>query len=141
MFSQHNGCNFTVHIAPIEVIGNFSSVSGLGSELEYEEYREGGNFTSPVYLPSGVKYDRIVLQRGIVTLEPLSLWFTSVQWGMQLRYPMIITMTDAKHIPVKIWTVLDAMPVRVDYSPMDAMSSQVAVTTVEFVHGEIFNIM
>ncbi|MGN1340076.1 MAG: phage tail protein [Oscillospiraceae bacterium] len=141
MLERHNGCNFSVQIVPVEIIGNFSSVSGLGAEIEYEEFREGGNFTSPVYLPKGVKYDRIVLQRGTVTLEPLALWCTSVQWGMQLRYPMIITMMDAKHIPVKIWTVLDAMPVKVDYTPLDAMSNQVVVTSVEFVHGEIFNIM
>ena len=141
MSKQHNGCNFIVNIAPVEIIGNFSAVSGLGSEIEYEEYHEGGNFTSPVYLPKGVRYEHIVLQRGTVTLEPLTLWLTSVQAGMQLRYPMIITMMDERQIPVKIWTVLDAMPVKVDYSPLDAMSSQVAVTTVEFVHGEIINIM
>ncbi|MBP0985272.1 MAG: phage tail protein [Oscillospiraceae bacterium] len=141
MANQHNGCNFSVNIAPVEIVGNFSAVSGLGAEIEYEEYHEGGNFTSPVYLPKGVRYDRIVLERGTVTLEPLTIWFTTVQAGMQLRYPMIITMHDEKHIPVKIWTVLDAMPVKVDYTPLDAMNSRVSVTTVEFVHGEIINIM
>ena len=141
MSDQHAGCNFSVYIAPVEIRGNFASVSGLGTEIEYEEYNEGGNFTSPVYLPKGVKYSNIVLQRGTVSLEPLSIWFTSVQAGMQMRYPMIVTMMDEKQMPVKIWTVLDAMPVKIDYTPLDAMSSEVSTTTVEFVHGEIINIM
>lgn len=141
MSDQHTGCNFSVYIAPVEIRGNFASVSGLGTEVEYEEYSEGGNFTSPVYLPKGVKYSNIVLQRGTVSLEPLTVWFTSVQAGMQLRYPMIVTMMDERRIPVKIWTVLDAMPVKVDYTPLDALSQNVSTTTVEFVHGEIITIM
>lgn len=141
MGKQHTGCNFSVVIAPIELRGNFSAVSGLGAEVEYDEYREGGNFTSPLYLPKGMKYSNIVLQRGTMTLEPLSLWFTSVQAGMHQRYPMIITMMDEKQIPVKIWTVMGAMPVKIDYSEMNAMRGQVSLTTVEMVHTEIINIM
>lgn len=141
MADQYTGCNFSVVIAPMEIKGNFSSVSGLGTEIEYEEYNEGGNFTSPVYLPKGIKYSHIVLQRGTMSLEPLTIWFTSVQAGMQLRYPMIITMMDEKQLPVKIWTVMDAMPVKVDYTPLDAMSQNVSITTVEFVHGEIITVM
>lgn len=141
MSNQYTGCNFSVYIAPVEIRGNFASVSGLGAEIDFEEYSEGGNFTSPVYLPRGVKYSNIVLQRGTVSLEPLSIWFTSVQAGMQMRYPMIVTMMDERQLPVKIWTVLDAMPVKIDYTPLDALSQNVSTTTVEFVHGEIINIM
>ena len=141
MDSRHTGSNFSVLIAPIELRGNFSSVSGLGAQLEYDEISEGGNFTSPVYLPKGMKYDNIVLQRGTVSLEPLSLWFTSVQTGMHLRYPMIITMMDSARMPVKIWTVLDAMPVKVDYSTLDAMSDSVSITSIELIHGEIINVL
>lgn len=141
MDSQHTGSNFTVLIAPIELRGNFSSVSGLGAQLEYDEIAEGGNFTSPIYLPRGMKYDNIVLQRGTASLEPLSLWFTSVQAGMQLRYPMIITMMDSARTPVKIWTVLDAMPVKIDYSTLDAMSDSVSITSIELIHGEIINVL
>ena len=139
--TQHTGCNFNVLIAPIELKGNFSQVSGLGARMEFDEYREGGNFTSPIRLPTGMKYDNIVLQRGTMTLEPLAIWFASVQSGVQIRYPMIVTMMDASGKPVKIWTVMDAMPVSVDYSPMNAMSDSVSITTVELTHGEIIPIM
>lgn len=50
MESRHTGGNFKVIIAPIELTGNFSAVSGLNAELECEEYIEGGTFR-PVYLP------------------------------------------------------------------------------------------
>lgn len=141
MADQHTGYNFSVYIAPVELKGNFASVSGLGTEIEYEEYNEGGNFTSPVYLPKGVKYSHIVLQRGTVSLEPLTTWFSTVQAGSQLRYPMIVTMMDEKRIPVKIWTVLDTMPIKVDYTPLDALSQNVSTTTIEFIHGEIITVM
>lgn len=140
MESTHTGGNFKVLIAPIELTGNFSSVSGLDAELEYEEYIEGGTFR-PVYLPKGLRYSRIVLQRGTATLEPLSLWFDTVRTGVHIRYPMIITMMDNSGKPVKIWTVLDSMPVRVDYGTLDAMSGSIALTTVEFVHGDVITIM
>ena len=34
MESRHTGGNFKVIIAPIELTGNFSAVSGLNAELE-----------------------------------------------------------------------------------------------------------
>lgn len=141
MSEKYTGSNFSVLIAPIELRGNFSSVSGLGAEMEYEVYNEGGNFTAPVLLPRGMKYQNIVLERGTMSAEPLSIWFTQLQTGIQTRLPMIITMMDSTGVPVKIWTVLDAMPVKVDYSPMNAMSGSVATTTVEFSHGEIITIL
>lgn len=141
MDSQHIGCNFSVVIAPIELKGNFSAVSGLGAEIEFEEYHEGGNFTSPVFLPTGVKYSNIVLQRGTMSPEPLSVWFTSVMAGIHQRYPMIITMLDKEQNPVKIWTVMGAMPIKIDYSEMNAMSGSVSITSVELIHGEIINVM
>ena len=48
---------------------------------------------------------------------------------------------DAQGKPVKIWTVMDAMPVKVDYSPMDALSNSVAITSIEFIHGNVITIM
>ena len=74
-------------------------------------------------------------------MEPLSLWFDTVRTGVHIRYPMIITMMDNSGKPVKIWTVLDSMPVRVDYGTLDAMSGSIALTTVEFVHGDVITIM
>ena len=141
MDNRHIGFNFSVIIAPIELRGNFSAVSGLGAEIDYEEYNEGGNFTSPVYLPKGTKYKNIVLQRGTVALEPLAAWFSAVQTGVQLRYPMIITMLDGKGFPVKVWTVMDCLPVKVAYSEMSALSDNIAVTSIELIHGEIIGII
>lgn len=141
MENQHIGCNFSVVIEPIELKGNFSAVSGLGSEIEFEEYHEGGNFKNPVLLPTGVKYSNIVLQRGTMSREPLSVWFSLVMAGIHQRYPMTVTMMDKEQNPVKIWTVMEAMPIRIDYSEMNALSGSVSVTTIELIHGEIIYVM
>lgn len=139
--ANHIGSNFSVLIAPMELKGNFSSVSGLGATVEYDEYIEGGNFLEKIYLPKGMSYNNIVLERGTMTFEPLSTWFSLVQAGVHTRFPMVITMMDAQGKPVKIWTVMDAMPVKVDYSPMDALSNSVAITSIEFIHGNVITIM
>ena len=41
----------------------------------------------------------------------------------------------------RITSLLDAMPVKIDYGTLDAMSGSVALTTVELVHGDIVTIM
>ena len=138
---RYTGCNFSVHIAPIEIVGNFSQVSGLSAEMEYDIYNEGGNFTSPVLMPRGMKYSNIVLQRGTISMEPLTLWFDSVMLGAHIRYPMVVMMYNNQRIPVKIWTVMDAIPVKIEWSTMDAMSDQVAVTSVELAHGPIVAVL
>lgn len=138
---RYLGNNFSVLIAPIELMGNFSRVSGLSTEIECETYREGGNFGTPICLPVGITHQNIVLERGTVTIEPLTIWFETVMLGMHMRYPMIITMYDNQHIPVKIWTVLDVMPVKIDYPELDAMSDSVASTRIELSHGAIIPIL
>lgn len=138
---KHIGSNFSVLIAPMELKGNFSSVSGLGATLEYDEYVEGGNFLEKIILPKGMSYNNIVLERGTMTFEPLSTWFALVQAGVHTRFPMVVTMMDSTGKPVKIWTVMDVMPVKVDYSPMNALSDSVAITSIEFVHGPVITIM
>lgn len=138
---RYTGSNFKVFIKPIELRGNFSSVSGLDAQLEFDEYNEGGNFTSPIYLPKGMRYSNIVLQRGTVSLEPLSDWFSAVQMGVHLRFPMEVTMMNSSGFPVKYWWVMDTMPVKVDYSPLDALSGSVSITTIEMTHGEILSII
>ncbi len=138
LFDPYIGNNFQVTIAPVELVGNFSSVSGLGAEMEYDEYSEGGNFTSKVYLPKGMKHSHIVLQRGTVPLEPMAMWFASVQTGVQPRYPMMVTLLDDHtSMPRKIWMIMDVLPVKIDYTPLNAMSNQVSITTLELIHGEI----
>lgn len=140
MSAQYAGCNFTVVIAPIEVRGNFTAVSGLGAELEMEEVREGGCFCN-TFLPRGVRYENIVLRRGTMPLDPLTVWFETVKLGMHLRYPMIVTMNNMEMIPVKIWTVMDVLPVKVEYSEMNALSDSVAITSIEFSHSTVINVM
>ena len=125
---KYTGGNFMVYIPPVEVNGNFASVSGLNAELEYEEYTEGGTFF-PAFLVKGLRYERIVLRRGTMPMEPLALWFETVRAGSFMKYPMVITMLDNSRTPVKIWTVLDTM------------SGRVSLTSIELVHGEIIPVM
>lgn len=129
--------SFSVTVENIELSGNFSAVSGLTEEIVFEEYSEGGNYLSPILLPKGIKHSNIVLKRGTVSKEPLTEWFAQVKSGIHKRYTMTIRLTDSRQNPVKTWTVMEAMPVRIEYSPFDALERNVSLVTVELVHGEI----
>ena len=65
---------FKVIIGP-ELKGNFSKVSGLETEITLEEIYEGGVNTGPHYLPTNMRHSRLVLERGIMNLNPLEIWF------------------------------------------------------------------
>src|SRR5205814_305757 len=68
---------FRVEIGQIAFAG-FSDVSGLGVELETEDYREGGANEYVHKLRRGIKYPNLVLRRGVADADALWKWQQSV---------------------------------------------------------------
>src|ERR1041385_8815414 len=56
----------------------FAEVTGLNSELEVEEYREGGRNFSARRFPKWGRYPNLVLRRGITNDPTLWAWWTDV---------------------------------------------------------------
>ena len=79
------GFNFAVEVDSIVVAG-FSEVSGLQSEAEVHEYREGG-VNEYVHKCAGpIKYSsNLVLKRGISDAAGLWSWFSDVMQGKVQR--------------------------------------------------------
>ena len=69
--------NFLIEIDGVTRAG-FSEVSGLTTDTNVIEYREGQEVTTVRKLPGLMKYTNIVLKRGYTT--DLSLWNWHVNW-------------------------------------------------------------
>jgi len=134
----HLNNSFSVY-APMP-IGSFTKISGLETEWEMESYREGGANGGDHYFPRQVKNSNLVFEYGVGLIDPLGLWFSSTKLGMMVRLPLIVTLTNEMKIPVKMWMVLDAMPVKYSAPHFDAMASEVAINRLEFIHSGLISV-
>src|SRR3954468_11283777 len=64
------------------IIGGFSDVSGLGTEVNYSEYRNGNEKVNTVRkIPNTYKVDEITLKRGLMGSDDLFSWLKTVREG------------------------------------------------------------
>ncbi len=126
--------NFLVELEGL-VVGGFNDVSGLQSEIEVNDYREGGmndyihRLAGPARYPSN-----LVLKHGLTDDTSLWLWHRDVRRGIIIRRNVTILLLDPSGLPVNSWTLEKAYPVRWVGPELRADSSTVAIETLELVH-------
>ncbi|MEP6922806.1 MAG: phage tail protein [bacterium] len=119
--------NFKVEIAGITLAG-FSEVSGLESEVDLIEYREGGDGTIRK-LPGLPKFGNITLKRGVTDSLELYQWHKKILQGvMDRRDGVIILLDDAKK-PVTRWKFANAFPFKYEGPTLNAKGNDVAIET------------
>jgi len=126
--------NFEIHIEEGILVGGFSECSGLGAEIEIEEYVEGGLNTFIHRLPKKTKYNNLVAKKGMTSSDVLYNWFKDVVAGKIQRRNITVTLLDRKRSPLKNWTFNNAFPVKWNASDLKSDSSTIAIESVEFVH-------
>ena len=115
------------------ISGGFSEVTGLQSEVEMEEYREGGRNDYAHHLPKTTSYQNIVLKRGL--FDPaLWDWFRDVRRGVIERRDISLALLDSQGEEVVRWHVLQAFPSRWTGPELQADSATVAAESIELVH-------
>jgi len=129
-------CYFHVTIG-LELQGRFTSCSGITHEIEMETYQEGGVNTGPHLLPAGQVPQRLVLERGVLTIDQMALWLRAAQLGSFVKLAGAIELRDARGATKHLWTILDAYPVKYEGPSLNAMDSSVAVTRIEVMHKGI----
>ena len=90
----YKNCNFLVEIDGIVTAG-FSECTGLSSEVEIIEYREGGDFRVRK-LPGLAKFGNIVLKRGVTKSLDLYNWHRDVLNGQTNRKNGVVILLDDK---------------------------------------------
>src|SRR3954452_22437945 len=93
------------------IIGGFSDVSGLGTDVSYSEYRNGNEpFNTSRKVPNTNKLDDVTLKRGLVGSTDLFVWLKGVRDGVADPRTVVITLLDEAREPVAVWKLRRTQP-------------------------------
>lgn len=133
------GFHFSVKISDLEESSFdnlFQSVSGLSTEIEVEEYAEGGQLTYKHKLPVRAKYSNLTLKRGMVLNSELISWLNESVIDMAVSpKDLTITLLNELHLPLVTWNVVNAYPIKWQVEEFNANESKLVVETVELVYS------
>lgn len=114
----------------------FTEISGLDSELEVIEYRQGASPEySKIKMPGMRKYSNITMKRGMFQGDnEYYEWLNSVQLNTIERRDITISLLNQDHEPIVIWKVRNAFPTKVQSTDLKADGNEVAIESMEIVH-------
>ena len=96
------------------IIGGFSDVSGLGTDVSYSEYRNGNErFNTVRKIANTHKVDDVTLKRGVVGSDDLWQWLKQARDGAKptdLLRNVTIMLLDESRSPVVTWSLRNAQP-------------------------------
>ncbi|WP_219341076.1 phage tail protein [Sphaerotilus montanus] len=115
---------------------SFREVSGIGPEMETESVVEGGENRYVLALPKAVKHPKLVLKRGIAAASsPLVRWCKNTLeggLGTDIRPTVIqLTLLNALGNPLRMWSFVNAYPVKMEIEGFNAMKNEIAVEKLE----------
>ncbi len=133
--------------SPANAIG-FAEVRGLDSEIEIEEYREGGRNIGPHHLPRWGRYPRLVLRRGVTDSTFLWDWWADVithSYTLEVtkappRRNGVILLQGRGRAAVAGWFFANALPERLIGPALDARGGEIAIETLELAHEGLFRL-
>ena len=93
------------------VIGGFSDASGLGTEINFSEYRNGNEKANTVRkIANTFKQEDVTLKRGLVGSTDLFAWVKNVREGGKDTRQVTITLLDEARSPVASFRLHNAQP-------------------------------
>ncbi len=120
------------------VKGAFRECTGLGSESQVVEYRATDANGKPILVrePGTMKYNDIVLKRGITTDMDMWQWRKQVEDGdvTGARRSGTITLFNQKGDPIAEWTIDMAWPSKLNGPTYDAKTNEVAIEELTVTH-------
>jgi phage tail-like protein len=125
--------NFLVEIDGIQVAG-FAECTGLSTETDIIEYREGSERGGLRKIPGLTKFSNITLKRGLTQNRDLWNWHKVViNGGVDRRSGAIIVLGD-DHAPVARFQFREGWPSKWEGPRFNAKSSEIALETLEIAH-------
>jgi phage tail-like protein len=144
--SPYGAFNFLVALGGLQgdgaegvIVGGFSDVSGLGSDTQYSEYRNGNEkFNTVRKVPNTHKVDDVTLKRGLVGSTDLFEWMKKVRDGVADPRQVLITLLDEARQPVATFKLRNAQPKKWTGPTLAAKGGgEVAMEELSFVHEGI----
>ncbi|HEY8877828.1 MAG TPA: phage tail protein [Roseateles sp.] len=112
--TPYGAFNYLVSFGPDEnsVIAGFSDVSGLGTEVNYSEYRNGNDkLNTARKVPNTYKQEDVTLKRGLIgDTSTVFAWIKATREGTIDRRNVVITLLDEARNPVLVFRLLNAQP-------------------------------
>jgi phage tail-like protein len=99
---------------PDKLLGGFSDVSGLSTEIHISEYRDGNEAEPHVRkIPGSHKVGDVTLKRGVVDSSDLWDWITETETtGILAQRDVVITLRDEASNPVQSWKLRGVVPMK-----------------------------
>jgi len=117
---------FRVEIEGIQQAG-FMECTGLGSQVEVVEYREGGDHATLQKLPGRVSYPDITLKWGITDSQDLYKWHLAVIQGKLERKAGSVVLLDRQSQEKLRWHFFNAWPSKWTGPTLSAKGNDVAI--------------
>ena len=126
--------NFRIEIDNLTV-GAFSECSGLSSDGDAVDYREGTDIPLNVRKLVGLrKYANIVLKRGYTQNTELWDWYENIVNGIPDRRNGTIILMDEARNDVLRWNIENAWINKIEGPSFKANGNEIAMESVELVH-------
>jgi phage tail-like protein len=126
--------NFLIEIDGV-VKGGFSEASGLTTDTNIIEYREGSEqHGSTRKLPGLIKYNNIVLKRGWTKDKSLWQWRKKAIDGKTQRNNGSIVLLDEARNEALRFNFREGWPSKWEGPALNAKTSEVAIETLEIAH-------
>jgi phage tail-like protein len=122
----YKGYRFLVEIDSIQQAA-FAECSGLGSEIEVVEYREGGEGSPVRKVPGRVRYPNIVLKWGVTDSRELYNWHLQIINGTLERKNGSVILHDDQGQEKVRWNFSDAWPSKWEGPTLNARGNDVAI--------------
>jgi phage tail-like protein len=125
--------NFLLEIDGVSSAG-FADVSGLTTESDVIEYRNGNEDITVRKIPGLRRYSDITLKRGFTQSKELWEWRKSIMDGQPQRRNGAIIVLDEARNPVLRFTFHDGWPFRWDGPALSAQGKGVVIETLVIAH-------
>ncbi|MEO1451626.1 MAG: phage tail protein [Bacteroidota bacterium] len=117
----------------------WQEISGLEVEHEVEPITEGGINGHVYRLPTRVKFQNLVLKRGLMASgSPMSMWVQSILLNnladLIVPLDLSVSLYDDHGSEVMGWTFIRAYPVKWKISDFNAQENKIVTETIEFAY-------
>ncbi len=118
-------------------LGAFTECTLPTIEWEVEPVKEGGQNAFVYQLRGPRKQTTVSLQNGIGMMSEMLVWYFRTMQGDFSRRKVTISLFDSFFVPIMVWHIEDAFPIRWSVPQLQTNSNVVAMQTLELACGEI----
>lgn len=123
-------------VFPNPVDTKFQKVSGISSNIETKEIREGGENIYMQRLPTRLVYQNLILDRGIVIGSLLNDEFNVAMTSLRFAPSnVLVFLLDENDNPLAAWCFYRAYPVKWTISDFNADKKGVVIETMELAYA------